>query len=290
MNRRTLTVMALLALAFALIACQPAAATPVPPPQAPAESTKPAPKPEKLTVLCGAQEDWCQAMTKAFEAETGVKTSFVRMSSGEALARIRATKDSPEFSIWHGGPADGYIAATNEGLLVAYDSPSAAKIPASYKDANGHWNGVYVGALGFCSNKDVLARLGVATPTSWADLLNPKLKGQVSMAHPASSGTAYTALWTQITLNGGDVDKGFAYFRNLHNNILQYTKSGSAPGQMAGRGEVATAVIFSHDCVKFNEEGMNSLVVSFPSEGTGYEIGGVAIIKGGPEQEAAKMY
>lgn len=302
MTRRTIVVMALLAVALALIACQPAAAPTAAPTQAPSqtEPTKApaqptaaptaAPKPSKLTVLCGAQEDWCQAMTKAFEAETGIKTSFVRMSSGEALARIRATKDSPEFSIWHGGPADGYIAAANEGLLVPYVSPNAAKIPASYKDADGHWTGVYVGALGFCSNKDVLARLGVETPKSWADLLNPKLKGQLSMAHPAASGTAYTALWTQITLNGGDVDKGFAYFRELHNNILQYTKSGSAPGQMAGRGEVATAVIFSHDCVKFNEEGMSSLVVSFPSEGTGYEIGGVAIIKGGTEQDAAKMY
>ena len=110
------------------------------------------------------------------------------------------------------------------------------------------------------------------------------------MAHPATSGTAFTAFWTQVTLSNFDVDKAFEYFKQLHNNILQYTKSGSAPGQMAGRGEVAIAIVFSHDCVKFSEEGMKALQVSFPSEGTGYETGGIAIIKGGKNQDAAKKY
>ncbi|NMC45794.1 MAG: ABC transporter substrate-binding protein [Chloroflexi bacterium] len=244
----------------------------------------------ELTVACGAQEDWCQAMTQSFEAKTGIKTNYVRLSSGEALARFIASKDNPEFDVWHGGPADGYIAAKNEGLLEPYISPSAALVPDQLKDADGSWTGVYIGALGFCSNADVLNDLGVDVPTSWDDLLDPALKEQVAIAHPATSGTAYTAFWTLATLNGGDQEKAFEYFAELHNNILQYTKSGSAPGQMAGRGEVAVAIIFSHDCVKFNEEGMTSLVVSFPEEGTGYEIGGAAILKGVKNLPAAQMY
>jgi iron(III) transport system substrate-binding protein len=202
---------------------------------------------------------------------------------------LRATKDNPEFSVWWGGPADGFVAANAESLLEPYISPSAAAIPDTQKDANGVWTGVYVGALGFCSNKDALSKLGVEKPTSWDALLDPKLKGQVAMAHPASSGTAYTAVWTQVTRLGG-INQAFDFLKKLHENILQYTKSGSAPGQMAGRGEVATSVIFSHDCVKFADEGMNALEVSFPTEGTGYEIGGVALVKGAPKPDAAKMW
>ncbi len=228
-------------------------------------------------------------MTKTFEEQTGIKTSYVRLSSGEALAKLRATKGNPEFSVWWGGLADTYVAAIAEDLLELYISPNAAAIPDSQKDPNGYWTGVYVGALGFCSKMDVLARLGVDKPTSWDDLLNPALKGQVAMAHPASSGTAYTAVWTQVA-RLGSIDAAFDYLKKLHENILQYTKSGSAPGQMAGRGEVAVAVIFSHDCVKFADEGMNMLEVSLPEEGTGYEIGGVALIKGAPEPEAARMW
>ena len=71
---------------------------------------------DTLTVLCTPQEDWCVAMTQAFEAETGIATSYVRMSSGESLARLRASQDDPEFSVWWGGPADAFIAATEEDL------------------------------------------------------------------------------------------------------------------------------------------------------------------------------
>lgn len=243
-----------------------------------------------LTVACGAMEDWCQAMTSAFSEKTGVKTNFVRLSSGETVARLNSAKDSPEFDVWHGGPADGFGAAREAGLLEQYTPPNAEAIPEKYKDADGYWTGVYVGALGFCSNKASLDKLGVDVPTSWDDLLDPKLKGQVSTAHPSTSGTAFTTLWTQVTLDNGNEDGGLDYMRKLHNNVLQYSKSGTAPGQTAGRGEVAVGLVFSHDCVKYKEAGMTDLEVSFPKEGTGYEIGGVAVVKNSKNPAAAKAY
>jgi iron(III) transport system substrate-binding protein len=87
------------------------------------------------------------------------------------------------------------------------------------------------------------------------------------------------------------IDNAFAYFTQLNQNILQYTRSGAAPGTMAGGGEVAVAIIFSHDCVKLQQEGFQDvLVTTFPEEGTGYEIGGMAILKNAPELDAAKMW
>jgi iron(III) transport system substrate-binding protein len=244
----------------------------------------------KLTVLCGPQEDWCIAATQAFQAKTGIETNYVRLSSGEAIARLSASKDNPEFDVWWGGPVDGYQQAKDQGLVQAYVSPNAAMIADNLKDPDGYWTGIYVGALGFCSNTSVLSSLGVEVPDSWQDLLDPALKGQIAMAHPATSGTAFTAFWTVNTLNNFDEEATFGYFKELHNNILQYTKTGSAPGPMAGRGEIAVAIIFSHDCVMYQKQGMTDLKVSFPSEGTGYEIGGVAIINGARNLDAAKMW
>jgi iron(III) transport system substrate-binding protein len=247
------------------------------------------PPPTSLTVLCTPQEDWCQAMVAAFSAQTGIPTTYVRLSSGEALARLRASASAPEFSVWWGGPADGFVAADAEGLLDPYISPESVVVADTQKDPDGAWTGVYVGALGFCSNAKVLAELGVVTPDSWDDLLDPQLQGQVAMGHPASSGTAYTALYTQVERLGGE-DAALEYMKQLHNNILQYTKSGAAPAEMTGRGEVGVGIVFSHDCVKNFDAGFKDLVTSFPAEGTGYEIGGVALIKGGPEPIAARMW
>jgi iron(III) transport system substrate-binding protein len=243
-----------------------------------------------LIVACGAQEDWCQAMAAAFEERTGIDTNFVRLSSGEAVARLEASKENPEFDVWHGGPADGYEAAKDAGLLEAYSSDTTADIPEQFRDPDGFWTGVYLGVLGFCSNTDVLDSLGVDVPTSWDDLLNPKLKQQIGIAHPATSGTSYTELWTQVVLNDGNEDAAIDYAKKLNVNVLQYSKSGSAPGQQAGRGEVATGIIFTHDCVKYQDEGLTNLTVSVPEEGTGYEIGGVAIIAGAKHPSAAQQY
>jgi iron(III) transport system substrate-binding protein len=228
-------------------------------------------------------------MRAAFEEMTGIPTSYVRLSSGEALARIRAGAAAPEFSVWWGGPADGYVAADAEGLLEPYVSRNAAVIDPTRKDGNGVWTGVYVGALGFCSNTAILEELGVELPDSWDDLLNPALQGQVAMAHPASSGTAYTALYTQVIRLGGE-DQAIAFMQSLHPSILQYTTSGAAPAEMAGRGEVAVSIVFSHDCVRNIDAGFSDLAVSFPTDGTGYEIGGVAVIANGPEPNNARSW
>ena len=244
---------------------------------------------DTLTVLCTPQEEWCQVMVAAFEEDTGIDTNYVRLSSGEALARLSASADDPEFSVWWGGPADGFVAANEDGLLEAYDSPNAAAIPEDLKGADGIWTGVYVGALGFCSNTVRLGELDVDVPTSWDDLADPALAGEIAIAHPASSGTAYTALFSQVLRLGGE-DEAIAYAQSVHPNILQYTSSGAAPAEMAGRGEVAISVVFSHDCVRNIDAGFTDLEVSFPEEGTGYEIGGVALVANAPEPNAAKAW
>jgi iron(III) transport system substrate-binding protein len=244
----------------------------------------------EITVLCGATEEWCAANTEAFTEKTGIAASFVRLSSGEAAARLEAGKASPEFDVWHGGPADGYVAAADRGLLEPYQSPGATAIRPEWKASDGSWTGVYVGVLGFCSNSEVLAKNGLAQPTSWQDLTDPRFAKNISVAHPSTSGTGFTALWTQVALAGDDPAKGLEFMLSLRPNILQFTKSGVGPVQQAGRGEIATGIVFSHDCVRSQEEGLSNLQVSFPSEGTGYEVGGVALVKGASNPDAAKAY
>jgi iron(III) transport system substrate-binding protein len=71
--------------------------------------------------------------------------------------------------------------------------------------------------------------------------------------------------------------------------VLQFTKSGSAPARFVGAGEAAVAIVFSHDIVKQIENGL-PLTLSFPEEGTGYEIGGTALVKGAKNPELAKLW
>lgn len=245
---------------------------------------------ERVTFICTPQEEFCQAVAAAFTESTGYPANYVRLSGGETVARLSSTGDAPEFDAWFGGGAEGHLAAAEAGFIEAYESPNAEAIAPEYRDPDNLWTGIYVGALSFCSNTDVLDRIGAEAPESWAELADPVFKSNVAMAHPGTSGTAYQALWTEVELNDGDEDAALDYFRQLHPNILQYAKTGSAPGQMAGRGEVAVGVIFAQDCQKFINEGFTNLTTSFPSEGVGYEVGAVSLVKNGRNPEGGKAF
>ena len=96
---------------FALSACQQEAAS------------------TELNLLCTPQVEWCEGMKAEFEAANPeITVNFVRMSSGESLTRLRNEKDNPQFDIWWGGPIDSFIAAKDEDLLEAYDSPNLGNI------------------------------------------------------------------------------------------------------------------------------------------------------------------
>jgi iron(III) transport system substrate-binding protein len=299
--------MSILIATVLLAACAPAtteappAATEAPPEatEAPATTEAPAateaPTEEitdtELNVLCTPQEQWCQGMKQEFEAKYGITVNYVRMSSGEALARVQAEKDNPQFDIWWGGPIDSFVAAKGEGLLEAYDSPNYANLldPAKTKDVDNQWVGIYMGTLGFATNTDWLAaNPGMEAPTSWDDLLKPELKGQVMVAHPSSSGTSYTALATILQLKGEEA--GWEYLKQYAGQVSQFTKSGAAPAKFVGQGEAAVAIVFSHDIVNEIENNKMPLVLTFPEEGTGYEIGGMAILKGAKHPQAARLW
>lgn len=226
---------------------------------------------------------------EAFEKDTGIKVEWVRMSAGEVLTRLRAEANNPQVSLWFGGPSPEYIAANNFGLLAPYESPVGKSfLTPSQKDPDNMWTGFYFGGIGFASNTEFFKEIGLEYPTSWADLLKPELKGKISLAYPYTSGTAYTVLATLVQLMGED--EAFDYWEKLNENIHHYNKSGSACVTQVGLGEVAVGIAFSHDVIKKGPSAGYPVALTLPSEGTGFEIGAMALIKGGPEPELAKKF
>lgn len=244
---------------------------------------------DDLVILCTPQEEWCEAATSAFSEATGVNAEYVRLSTGEAIARLEAEGDDPSFDVWFGGPSLGPATASAGGFIEAYVSPNAADIPADLQSGDGIWTGIYVGALGFCSNAEFLADQGLDAPTSYDDLLDERFADNIAMADQRTSGTAATAAANLVALRGSE-DAALDYLKQLDANVFQYTRSGSAPGRMAAQGEVGTAVVFSHDCVSFELETGVDLVTSFPAEGTGFEVGQVSIIANAAHPVAARAF
>jgi iron(III) transport system substrate-binding protein len=245
----------------------------------------------QLNLYCTVQEEWCREMVNAFEKGTGVKVNMQRKSSGELYAQVKAEASNPKGDVWWGGTGDPHLQAAEEGLTQDYKSPMLAELQdwavRQWEQSKGRTVGVYAGALGYGFNTQLVAKKGIPEPKCWADLLNPKLKDEVQVADPNSSGTSYTMLATMVQLMGED--KGFDYLKQLHKNINQYTKSGAAPAKATALGETTVGIVFQHDMVTMVVDKAPVKVVA-PCEGTGYEIGSMSVIKGTKNMELAKKW
>ncbi len=245
----------------------------------------------KLNVLCSTDTDWCSLMETQFEKETGIKVSLIRKSAGESYAQLRAEAKNPKIDVWWGGTGDPHLQAAGEKLTQPYQAKALPELmdwaQRQAKIAEYRTVGVYAGALGFGYNEELLKAKGLPAPQCWKDLAKPIYKGEVQVANPNSSGTAYTALATIVQLFGEE--QGFDYLAQLHKNINQYTKSGSAPIKAAARGETAIGITFMHDIMKQVKKGFPVKIVA-PCEGTGYEVGSMSIVKDARNPEEAKAW
>lgn len=222
---------------------------------------------------------------------TGVKVNMSLKGSGEALAQLIAEKENPKTDLWYGGTGDPHMQAAELGLSTEYKSPLLPQLypwaqqqaqQAGYKTV-----GIYSGPLGFGYNTELVAKKKLPIPKAWADLLKPEYKGDIQVANPASSGTAYTMIATLVQLMGED--KAFEYLKGLHKNISQYTRSGVGPIKAVARGETAVSISFVHDAPGEKMQGFPVETMT-PTEGTGAEIGSMSLVKGARNLEAAKKF
>lgn len=245
----------------------------------------------RLVVYCSATNAFCEAETKAFGEKYDVQTSFIRNGSGSTLAKVEAEKRNPQADVWYGGTLDPQSQAGEMDLLQPYVSPELANIMPQFRDPakrkGNYSSAVYIGILGFGVNTERLKEKNLPVPQCWKDLIDPIYKGEIQIADPQSSGTAYTALATFSQLWGED--QAFDYLKKLNANVSQYTKSGIAPARNDARGESAIGIGFLHDYSQEKKNGAPLQLVS-PCEGTGYEVGGVSILKNARNLENAKLF
>jgi iron(III) transport system substrate-binding protein len=244
-----------------------------------------------LVMYCSVDEAWCRAMTTAYQKATGVNVDMTRMSAGETYARVRAEKDNAQADIWWGGTGDPHLQAAEEELTEEYKSPQLTNLrdwaQKQAERAKYRTVGIYLGALGYGYNDDDLKQRNLKAPECWADLIKPEFEGEIEMADPNSSGTAWTALATMVQLMGED--KAFDYFKQLNKNMAEYTKAGAAPALAVGKGETLVGIAFQHDVINAAKQNPAVKVVS-PCEGTGYEIGSMSIVKGAKHLDEAKKF
>lgn len=246
---------------------------------------------QQVNVICSVQAEWCNMIQTVFTKSTGIKVNMSLKGSGEALAQLIAEKANPKTDLWFGGTGDPHLQAAESDITLEYKSAALPQLHAwaqqQAQQSGFKTVGIYSGPLGFGYNTELVAKKKIGIPKTWADLLKPEYKGEIQVANPASSGTAYTMVATLVQLMGED--KAFEYMKALHKNIGQYTRSGTGPIKAVARGETTVSISFVHDGPGEAMQGFPVKTIT-PAEGTGAEIGSMSIIKGARNLDAAKKF
>ena len=245
---------------------------------------------QELMVYVGCDEEHGAAVCRAFEEKTGIKTSYIRLSGNDCYTRILEERENPQGDVWYGGTWDPYIAAANEGLLCPYeDCINVANIKSpNFAVGVPDWFGIYSGYIGFFCDMDALADAGVEPPTCWEDLTKDCYQGMIVMANPGATGTG--VMCTSILFQLYGEEKAVDLITRIDKNVVQYVKTGSGTSNMVALGEAAIGVGFLHTGLMYQADGYDNIELFAPSDGTGYEVGGTAIIQGCKNLDSAKLF
>ncbi len=93
-----------------------------------------------------------------FEKAHDIKVNMVRMSSGEAYAKIRAEARNPKTDLWWAGTGDPHLQAASENLTLEYKSPMLDQLTDWAKS----------------QAESAAIRLSAFMPVLWAGAITPK--------------------------------------------------------------------------------------------------------------------
>ena len=293
--KKILALLLALVLVLSLVACgapaAPAApaATEAPKADVPAADAAPAEKaPEdytgNLVIYSPHDADPLNAGVALFQAKyPNINVEVIAAGTGELCQRVVAESANPQGDVLWGGGADTLAAYTD--YFAAYVCANDSVIGEAYKDANDLWIGESPLPMVFIYNKALINEEDV--PTTWEGLCDEALKGRIAYASPAKSGSAYTQLCTMLfsqpTLEEG-WDLVGRFIANLDGKIQD--SSGNCH-KLVAAGEYAIGVTIEKSAVLYNDNPDIGYV--YPEKNSAVPDG-VALIKGCPNEENAKLF
>lgn len=234
-----------------------------------------------LIIWSAAAEDEAQALVAKFnEKHPEIKVSVIRAGSGELLTRLNAEQPKPQGDILLGIAKESFDGAYD--LFRAYKSVNHNYLGADVKDtaAVPKYYGFSMPLQAFIVNTKLLKPADY--PQSWSDLINPKYKGEIIMANPALSGSAYAQLYMMYKLYGEDFVKKLA-------KACTFTSSSTVGPESVARGEYAITATGEGNVAKYIGEGA-PVVCIYPKDGTGARFDASGIIANGPNPKNAELW
>jgi len=195
-----------------------------------------APEPD-VRLYCALDTEFAEPLIREFERRTGlvVEAQFdVEAHKTVGLVNIiREESHRTRCDVFWNNEIAHTISLANDGLLAAYDSPSASDIPAQYRDPERRWTGFAARARVFIVNTELA---DPAEITGMWDLVDPRWKGRCGMARPLT-GTTLTHATALFTVLGEE--KALAYLNAVKAGGVSLTSGNATLMRLVAEGALA---------------------------------------------------
>ena len=293
--KKFLAILMALVMVLGLAACG-GSSEPAPAPEAPATNDAPAApeapaapaEPEgDLVLYCTMTENDIDALITAFnEKYPKINVEQVNGSAGELVTRLTGEAANPVGDLVWGGMADS-DGDKNANIFEAWVSKYDAENMEGYTSPNGLYSMDHLSTVVFVVNTELEAELGLNIQ-SYEDLLDPKLKGQITTADPNSSSSAWNNLSNIFAVYGNDTPETWSYIEKLMPNLVMLGSSSQVFKQVQ-QGEYVVGMTYEDGAVTLVKDGATNIRLQYPTNGTSASAFGCGLVKGGPNPENAKL-
>ncbi len=225
-----------------------------------------------------------------------VKTSAIPKGTPVAYGQILEWKGKPQADVFWGGEGTLFDSLAGKGLLEEVQIPQKLwdEIPARIgkpvglplKDPKKFWVGTTLEPYGIIYQPKLIKRLGVNIK-DWDDLLNPKLKGQISQCTPDRSSSSHATY--EVILQTYGWEKGWEWLKKLAANTGIFAARSRYVPNMVAKGEFAVGVAVPSYMAFAEVLGGYDLMFAYPTNAY-VTPEPMAVLKGAPHPKAAHAF
>jgi ABC-type Fe3+ transport system substrate-binding protein len=251
----------------------------------------------------GIQYEFGKAFEAWYRERTGKKIRVRWRDLGGAsqiekalVATYQATPEGCGMDVFFGGGMDPFENLHQRGYLHPYrvSDEVLEHVPRSFSGVNiiGEdyaYYGTALSSFGILENQRVTARLNLPHVETWEDLADGRLSGWISSTDPRKSGSVHMIY--EIILQAYGWDRGWAVIYGMGGNVRSFLQNSAAPNKEVSAGDAAYAVTIDiHGLTQQSFLGTENVRYHIPRGLSVVTPDGIAILKGAPNLEAAKLF
>ena len=243
---------------------------------------------EKLVVYSGREEELVEPLFDRFEQETGIDVQVRYGDSAELAATIAEEGDNSPADVFFAQDPGSLGAVEREGLLAKLPQAALNRVPARFRDPNGHWVGTSGRSRVIAYNTDALSEDEV--PDSVFALTDPKWKGKIGIAPTNAS---FQAFVSAMLLQFGE-ERTRDWLNGLKANDPKLYEKNTPVVEAVGSGEIELGLVNHYYLYLVKEENPDAAVANHfltgEDPGALVSVAGAAILETADHAGAARRF